>query len=858
MTETIKKDDIKTVNVFDKYGNNLRNETEVDGKSVLRSNEYTEDGNYPKSSTDSLGFKTSYSYDSNTGYLNSITDAEGNSVNYSYNNSGKVQKVSQGTVIENSFTYDSGDRLSKIIHNDFDYDIGYTEFGLLKSIKAGNGNLINYSYDSKGALTKTDYGNGQSIDYKYNENGSSSSVKQGDETLYSCKYDKDGNLKSVQDNCSNRETKYSTDKDGYRVTEETGSGVYHKIYCTNEKLTEIIGEKEKTLQTDLGDNSYKVYWTIANNIYSTYFNSKDKFGRKSEEGVYGIYRSSNGKEVELSKKEVYNKEYSYVSSSPNRTSELVSEIKYTGAYNNTIHYGYDGNKRISEVNDVCYTYDEAGHLTTEVNFITRTGVNFVYDKGGNVVEIIPFSRGRYGQSHTFTYGDANWKDLLTAYNGNEITYDEIGNPLTYYNGTEFSWTIGRRLKSALRSDGVKIKYTYNADGLRTSKTIHNVKFNYFWNGDKLTAQTCGDNTWYFRYDGDTPIGFEYNDSQYYYVTDLLGSIIAVLDADGEIAAEYSYDAWGNCTIINNKNDIAYTNPLRFKGYYYDSDTGLYCIQSRYYDSKTGRYINANSANAVLQGKLNLFEYDTNPMKYVCQQTTDLSGIGSGGKISSSFDYYDVLRQGSSTTRPTLSYDKIYEAFIFSMDEFMVESEIIKKSLGNYIKFLYGFVFRVESANEFKSYWNSITYADVIVLNSHAGADVIFNDLYMKDIRKLKKINCKALIILGCNAGHYTHIWNNIAYEFSQKISGITVASDGTVDSLWNGFDEPLFESYDDGSYEYASFRYYLSAKDKNRKNLGWVLYKTNNVNTTWYQTNIKFITLTSILDYLQNIGFVKF
>ena len=168
------------------------------------------------------------------------------------------------------------------------------------------------------------------------------------------------------------------------------------------------------------------------------------------------------------------------------------------------------------------------------------------------------------------------------------------------------------------------------------------------------------------------------------------------------------------------------------------------------------------------------------------------------------------------------------------------------------------MFRVESTNEFKSYWNSITYADVIVLNSHAGADVIFNDLYMKDIRKLKKINCKALIILGCNAGHYTHIWNNIAYEFSQKISGITVASDGTVDSLWNGFDEPLFESYDDGSYEYASFRYYLSAKDKNRKNLGWVLYKTNNVNTTWYQTNIKFITLTSILDYLQNIGFVKF
>lgn len=859
VTETIKKDDIKTVNVFDKYGNNLRNETSVDGKSVLRSNEYTDDGNYPKSSTDSLGFKTSYSYDLNTGYLNSITNADGSSVNYSYDNFGKVQKVSQGTAIENSFSYDSGDRLSKITHNDFDYDIGYTEFGLLKSIKAGNGNLINYSYDSKGALIKADYGNGQSIDYKYNENGSSSAVKQGDETLYSYKYDKDGNLKSVQDNFSNRKTEYSTDKDGYRVTEETGSGVYHKIYCTNEKLTEIIGEKEKTLQTDLGDNSYKIYWTLADDIYSTYFNAKDKFGRKSKEGVYAIYRNANGKEVELSKKEVYNKEYKYISNSPNRTSELVSEIKYTGAYNNTIHYGYDGNKRISEVNDIYYTYDEAGHLTTEVNVITRTGVNFVYDKGGNVVEVRPFSRGRYGQSHTFTYGDPNWKDLLTAYNGNEITYDEIGNPLTYYNGTEFNWTMGQKLKSAKRSDGVKIKYIYNADGLRTSKTINNVKFDYYWNDGKLSAQTYAGNIMYFRYDGDTPIGFEYNNSQYYYVTDLLGSIIAVLDAEGKTVAEYSYDAWGNCTVLENVNGIANTNPLRYRGYYYDSDTGLYCIQSRYYDSKTGRYINANSANAVLQGELNLFEYDTNPMKYVSQQTTDLSGMGSGGKVNNSSDYYDVLRQGSSTISPPIfsEHNKTYDALIFSLDEFIEGSEMIKKSLENYFKRLCGFVFRVESANEFKSYWNSITYADVIVLFSHAGPDTFFNDLNLQNIRKLKKVNCKALIILGCNAGHYTHIWNNIAYEFSQKISGITVASDGTVGTAWEGLEDPFFNSYDDSDQK-GYFRYYLSNKDKNRKNLGWVLYKSDNVNTTWYQTNLKFITIPIILDYLQNTGFVKF
>ena len=109
--------------------------------------------------------------------------------------------------------------------------------------------------------------------------------------------------------------------------------------------------------------------------------------------------------------------------------------------------------------------------------------------------------------------------------------------------------MGRRLESATRSNGSKITYTYNADGLLTSKKVGNYKLDYFWNGDKLTAQTDGVNTWYFRYDGDTPIGFELNGTEYYYVTNLQGDIIAILDSNGNCIVEYSYDAWGNCTVI---------------------------------------------------------------------------------------------------------------------------------------------------------------------------------------------------------------------------------------------------------------------------------------------------------------------
>ena len=622
-TTTEEKDGVKTVDVVDKYGNDLSKETIINGVSLKENNEYSLSGNYLKSSSDSWGTKTSYDYDENTGNLNSV-NVHYNPVNYTYDKTGNITKVSQdvdnlsnGTAIENSYSYDSSDRLSKITHNGFDYVFGYTEFGLLESIKAGNHNLINYSYDNDGFLTSESYGNGQTIDYKYNEDKNKAAIKQNDKTLYAYNYDEFGNLISIKDNMSDRVTSYTTDTDGKSVIEETGDGIYHKHCRTENDKVEVIGKETWKTYTASEDNSNKSYWTSSDDIYSTYLKKTDKFGRTSSESIYRISHDADDKEVASSKKVLYNKEYSYNSPDTNKTSERIGKLTYSGGYNKTLSYGYDAYGNISEINNIWYLYDEASQLTTEVDIKTGTGKDFVYDKGGNITEVRHFTNGEYGETDTFTYGDSNWKDLLTAYNGNEITYDEIGNPLTYYNGTEFKWTMGRKLKSAVRSDGVKITYTYNADGLRISKTIRNVKFNYFWDGDKLTGQTFGGNTMYFRYDGDTPISFEYNGEEYYYVTNLQGDIIAILNDSGECVAEYEYDAWGNCKVTKDTNTIAYTNPLRYRGYYYDSDTDMYYLQSRYYDANIGRFINSDGAKKIADGEVNLFSYcENNPVNCI--------------------------------------------------------------------------------------------------------------------------------------------------------------------------------------------------------------------------------------------------
>lgn len=181
VTTTEENDGVKTVNVVDKYGNDLSSETIIGGVSLSSSNEYTSNGNYLKSSIDILGNKSSYGYDLSLGNLNYVTDAYGNTVEYTYDKLGNMVKMSQnisGELIEKFYSYDSGNRQSQITHNGFDYDFGYTEFGQLKSIKVESNNLIDYRYDDKGLVIEKSYGNKDVINYLYDTDENKELIKQ--------------------------------------------------------------------------------------------------------------------------------------------------------------------------------------------------------------------------------------------------------------------------------------------------------------------------------------------------------------------------------------------------------------------------------------------------------------------------------------------------------------------------------------------------------------------------------------------------------------------------------------------------------------------------------------------------------
>ena len=120
-------------------------------------------------------------------------------------------------------------------------------------------------------------------------------------------------------------------------------------------------------------------------------------------------------------------------------------------------------------------------------------------------------------------------------------------------------------------------------------------------------------------------------SRYYYVLNLQGDVMALVTSEGVEVAKYTYDAWGNVT-PDTTLWLSNRNPLRYRGYYYDTETGFYYLQSRYYDPALGRFINADSYASTGQGFLgyNMFAYcGNNPAASFDHYGTYATAIGFG-------------------------------------------------------------------------------------------------------------------------------------------------------------------------------------------------------------------------------------
>ncbi len=600
-------------------------------------------GAYLTSTGDQDDYRTFYSYDILTGNLKSAKNPNDTMTYYTYNAQNDALTSVSSNGITNNYTYENS-RLKSIAHNGMTYSFNYDKFGNTTQTKAGSYTLSTNTYAANnGKLAKTTYGNGYYTSNNYNSYGQVTSVAKNGSTKYSWAYDASSKPILHKDYENKLNYYYTYDTTGrlirsnvYKqgVNSNTNSRVYtvEQSYDMNNNVSKIVqsaGSISPYQKYSYGkDNLPDVYTMFSNRTQTYTFDSLNRYSKM---------------ELSLDKPVTIN--YVYHLSERNKDSSekyRTTKLKCEFINNTAYRYNYDklGNivqieqgTRVEGTNsgtnysaNLKYEYDALSQLTRENNKYLNQTITYTYDKGGNITKktIYPYTAGSLNgvaptETIVYNYGNSSWTDLLTSYNGQNIAYDAIGNPTSYL-GYTLKWN-GRQL-SSLSGNGTTASYKYDADGLRSYKKVNGVETTYQYVGDKLMYEKRGTTEFYYYYNSFGNLaGIKYvqNGTEYmvYAVCNMRGDVEDLYWGSGNLACHYTYDTWGNVisvTDINgkeitNENHIGLMNPIRYRGYYYDSEIGMYYLQSRYYNPQVGRFISADdqlSTDDIIG--MNLFTY----------------------------------------------------------------------------------------------------------------------------------------------------------------------------------------------------------------------------------------------------------
>ena len=645
-----------------------------------------------ESETDETGAVTKYFYDE-TGLLTGICVNDDDGVIYDYDIYGQLIKVSSARCNEETdsldyvayssfvdYEYDEKYQLEGISTELVDYTFAYDDFGNMLSASVGDEAasqymLAAYEYGAhNGNLKRVQYGNGTTLYYTYDNLdrvvGMCYTNNDGSTSVISYTYSSEGRLSEAYDSANNTVYRYYYDAEGKLLSEKAKRDnvtLYDKqcLYDDYGKLTGIAtynGEDYSVIMHAVNytynDDDQVTAVTNSNGQQISY--TYDDFGRLDERtssygglNLWSCYDYTLGKNPATQTTALVASEYIY------KNQQIIGLVRYT----------YDSKGNIIEIcseNEyiISYEYDEYNQLIRENN--SKLGYTYLYsyDTCGNLrcKETRPYSTAPSNEitnsmpisMETYGFSDSVWGDLRTEYSvynfeqqastSGNTTYDGIGNPLSYFNGTQYTfiWQNGRQLSSATVGGGT-VTYKYNQDGIRIEKSYGSYKYEYTLNGTQITRERLSNTSTgaivrdsYYFYDASGIISsariYVYNGSvateyNLLFRTNIQGDVCEILNSDGTSIMSIYYDAWGNFEEeINCENTqlimLAYEAPFRYRSYYYDSELSMYYLNTRYYDAKMYRFINADDFTVIgaTPGALtdkNLFAYcDNNPVMRV--------------------------------------------------------------------------------------------------------------------------------------------------------------------------------------------------------------------------------------------------
>ena len=436
------------------------------------------------------------------------------SVNYAYSQ-GSLSTINRGGYIPGS----------SVKQNQV-YNLGYDSFGNMTSVSVGSGyTLAEYLYGAgDGNLASMTYGNGTTISYSYDPLDRVTEEYVDGTLKYSYEYNAEGDLSKKLDVTTGKAVNYEYDSLGrlihssQTVTDASGN-------VTTAQRTEHIYDSENRISAQ--------NWTLGTTDYSERYTYSTADGSLSYVQCTGFTDYAFTYDALKRLQDRYNyyfrQTYSYRSYTKDGTTYTTtqpSQISYTARPGGTdftafsLNYGYTNDGNLASVTGTCradlnasYTYDDLGQLTGETN--SSGSYTYTYDSYGNIRSSTDGTT-----THSYTYGDSSWLDLLTAYDGHSISYDEIGNPDSWHNSTgdwSLTWSNGRQLTGASKS-GQSISYTYDLAGTRDSKTVNGVTYSYITQNGQVVRQAGNGDTLDIIYDNNgSPYCLKYNGTPYYYV-----------------------------------------------------------------------------------------------------------------------------------------------------------------------------------------------------------------------------------------------------------------------------------------------------------------------------------------------------
>ncbi len=553
--------------------------------------------------------------DENHDRLSKVNYSNGQSITYSYDDNNNITGVSYDNGVTNAFVYeyDSDAKLTKITDNSTGYTTTYSDTGF--ETKTSDNKLI-YSSIANENGTVTENLLGSAITYTFNSDYnqvSGKTVSDKDFTKASSVVNDDGVTVNTQADVG---TTVTTDWFGRTTTKNITIATDRNTGGISEEYF-VSGETEFTYTDTETNASTKVLSQTSTFTSDLHTNSRTDYYEYDATGnITGIYRYVDG----------------------------VKAYYYT------------------------YVYDEAGQLVRENILEDNKTILYVYDVGGNIVsktvyaytlgeitdEMIPTETTNFG----YNYSECN--DLLTDFSytktgssssniTSSVDNDYMGNVLSF-NDIEFEWKAGRQLSSVI-DDNEEMKHYYNSDGrlIRVECYINNVLediTHYTWDGDRLIGRTIerDDNesiTSRVIYDAEgeaigfiaeAPLILDY-DITFLYRKNLQGDITGLIDENGEMWVEFTYDAYGVPQIhVPDAPDNTFAQavqasiglmltPQLYRGYAYAAvgEMYTYYLGSRYYVPQFCRFLNSDKHTDTQTGVLatNMFAYcNNNPVMYV--------------------------------------------------------------------------------------------------------------------------------------------------------------------------------------------------------------------------------------------------